>query len=476
MLVPSCSPQLSVPTGNNSMANAISDDEAIELMYDFLNPDEEKARAAFNTVLEIRDKRFVSVFIELMRARQIGIIDMTQDLYSGYVGALATLSGEALSYHWDDWVEWYGKTDLKPPPGFTGWKGNLFSRIDVRFADFLHEDAISQIRVEEIMWGGVMVDGIPALDDPKMIQAEVADYLTPDEPVFGIAINGDARAFPLRIMDWHEMANDIIGGLPVSLSYCTLCGAAIAYDGRASNGEVYTFGSSGLLFRSNKLMYDRQTSTLWNQLTGEPVLGDLVGKDIEFSLLPVVLTSWKEWHDLHPETTVLDLQTGFLRPYDPGAAYGSYFASDDTMFPVWQRSELLDTKAQIYAININGLPKAYPVEILAEEQVINDNIGDTSIVLITNSDNVTVAGISRRDRRPVTYTAGNAVRAYERGKETFYRTIDAKTLLDADGRSWRLTEEALIGPDGEHLKRISGHLAYWFGWYAFFPNTLVYGE
>ncbi len=383
-------------------------------------------------VLEVRDKRFVSVFIELMRARQISIIDMPQDLYSGYVGALATLSGEALSYHWDDWVEWYGKTDLKPPPGFTGWKGNLFSRIDVRFADFLHEDAISRIRVEEIMWGGVMVDGIPALDNPKMIQAEDADYLTPDEPVFGIAINEDARAFPLRIMGWHEMANDIIGGLPVSLSYCTLCGAAIAYDGRASNGEVYTFGSSGLLFRSNKLMYDRQTSTLWGQLTGEPVLGDLVGKDIEFSLLPVVLTSWKEWHDLHPETTVLGLQTGFLRPYYPGAAYGSYFASDDTMFPVWQRSELLDTKTQIYAIDINGLPKAYPVEILAEEQVVNDNIDDTSIVLITNSDNVTVAGISRRDRRPVTYTAGNAVRAYVTCRQYWdkiYLRIKAKLLL-----------------------------------------------
>ena len=102
-----------------------------------------------------------------------------------------------------------------------------------------------------------------------------------------------------------------------------------------------------LVIQYTKLMYDRQTGTLWNQLTGEPVLGALAGKDIKFSLLPVVLTSWKEWHGLHPETTVLSLQTGFSRPYDPSAAYGSYFASDDTMFPVWQRSELLDTKAQI---------------------------------------------------------------------------------------------------------------------------------
>ena len=436
--------------------------------------DEEIARAALERVLDAKDSRYVSIFIELMRGRQVEIIDIPQELYSSYVAGLQTLSGEGFSYHWAEWVEWYGKSDLEPPPGFAEWKGRFFSRIDPRFADFLNDDVRSLVRVEEIQWGGVLVDGIPALDNPRMILPDLADYLLPDESVFGIVVNGDVRAYPLRIMDWHEMANDVIGGVPVSLAYCTLCGAAIAYDGRASDGQVYTFGSSGLLLRSNKLMYDRQTDTLWNHLTGQPVVGELVGRDISLRLLPVVLTSWQEWYRQHPDTLVLDIDTGFGRNYWPGAAYGHYFASDDTMFPVWQRSRLLDSKAQIYALRIDGLPKAYPIDILTEEGVINDTLGETPVVVVAARGTLDVTGISRYG--PVSYTAGSEVRAYERGEETFRPGPDADTVLDSAGSPWRVTEDALIGPDGETAPRISGHLAYWFGWYAFFPNTLVYGQ
>ena len=231
-----------------------------------------------------------------------------------------------------------GQRDIQPPPGFVGWKGALLARIDPRFSDFLQDDFAYSLRPEEIVWGGVSVDGIPALDNPRMVPSddEDAEYITLDEPVFGLYINGDARAYPLRILDWHEMANDVVGDVPVSIAYCTLCGAAIAYDGRASNGETYTFGSSGFLYRSNKLMYDRQTRTLWNQLTGEPVLGELVGEDVGLTILPIVLTSWKSWLEQHPDTLVLSLNTQFGRTYELGAAYGNYFASSDTMFPVWQ--------------------------------------------------------------------------------------------------------------------------------------------
>ena len=131
------------------------------------------------------------------------------------------------------------------------------------------------------------------------------------QSIYGISLNGDDRAYPLRIMDWHEMANDIVGGVPVSLAYCTLCGAGIAFDGRVPAGDssestTYTFGSSGFLYRSNKLMYDRQSRTLWNQFTGQPVLGPLADEDISLELLPVVLTTWKDWVDQHPDTQVLD--------------------------------------------------------------------------------------------------------------------------------------------------------------------------
>ena len=146
--------------------------------------------------------------------------------------------------------------------------------------------------MEEIAWGGVLVDGIPALDNPRMTTASAASYLNPDDPVFGVEINGDARAYPLRIANWHEMVNDVVGGVPVSLAYCTLCGSGILFDGRvAGRAEPFTFGSSGLLYRSNKLMYDRQTDSLWEQFAGHPVTGKLTGSKIELKLLLLVLTA-----------------------------------------------------------------------------------------------------------------------------------------------------------------------------------------
>ena len=218
-------------------------------------------------------------------------------------------------------------------------------------------------------------------------------------------------------------------------------------------------------------MYDRQTRTLWNQLTGEPVLGELVGAGIKLDLLPVVLTSWESWLTQHPDTLVLDIDTGFNRPYEPGAAYGSYFADVDTMFPVWQRSNLLETKDRIYALQVEGIPKSYPVDVLIEEQVVNDAIGTTNIVLIATRSDITV-----QSDLTTTYNAGGEVRAYDRENERFEPGPNPDTVLDSTGLSWQVTEEALVGPDGELAPRINGHLAYWFGWYSFFPKTLLYGE
>jgi hypothetical protein len=430
------------------------------------------ARQALERIVDAGDERFTAVFIELVRGRQLGLVagDLPTD---EYIKAIATITGETPGEDWFELIEWYGQTDLEPPPGFTGWKGKMLSTIDEEFGKFLHDDHPSTIRVEEIQWGGVLVDGIPALDNPHMLAAADADYLDPEDVVFGLTFNGDARAYPLRILDWHEMANDVVGGVPVSLAYCTLCGAAVAYDGRASDGTTYDFGSSGFLFRSNKLMYDRQTQTLWNQLTGEPVLGPLVGADVRLSILPIVLTTWEAWRDQHPETLVMDINTGFPRDYRPGAPYGDYFAYDDTMFPVWQRSDLLEDKAQVFATRYEGIPKAYPLADLEKEKVLNDVVGDTTVVLIAPGEIIRVDG-ENRWAGEVSYNAGSEVRAYDRSQHAFSWDAEANLLRDEDGRAWQITEEALIGPDGENAARLPGHLAYWFGWYAFFPNTLVY--
>lgn len=451
--------------------------DAARLMDDLISSPV-AARYALKTIVTAHDPRFIAPLIEAMRASQVGVLTNVDD--TAVINALETLSGKRFGDDWPMWSEWYGATALVPPPGFTGWKGRLFERLDPHFREFLSDAAPSRIRVEEIQWGGVAVDGIPALTHPKMIPAASATYLMPEEPVFALSVNGYARAYPLRILDWHEMVNDRIGGVPVSLAYCTLCGAGIAYDGRASNGVTYTFGSSGLLFRSNKLMYDRETRTLWNQLTGEPVLGKLARTGVRLMLRPLVLTSWGEWLAEHPETKVLDAHTGYERTYAPGTPYARYFASSGTMFPVWRRSRVLPLKARIYALRIAGTPKAFPADLLAARRVVNDAVGGTSVVLIAKHRAVTVnrqqqgGPLDRFRGAPAAYSAGVEVRAFRRGSERFQPGPDPDVVLDGSGRPWRVTEATLIGPGGISAPRVPGFLAYWFAWYAFFPQTLVY--
>jgi hypothetical protein len=302
----------------------------------------------------------------------------------------------------------------------------------------------------------VIVDGIPALDNPAMIGASAAGYLNSDDPVFGVEINGDARAYPLRIANWHEMVNDVVGGVPVSLAYCTLCGSGILFNGRASGrAEPFTFGSSGLLYRSNKLMYDRQTDSLWNQFTGRPVMGQLTGSNIELKVLPLVLTSWSEWRPRHPDTRVLSLDTGFRRDYGPGVAYRDYFASPELMFPALVKDRRLRQKDLIFGLRVPGGVKAWPLDVFANGTVINDRVGFRDVVLIGDA-------------------SGRGVRAYEARGSRFTRGASSDEMRAGDAR-WHVTESALIGPGGESLPRLPGHVAYWFAWAGYFENAVLGG-
>ncbi|MFQ5966471.1 MAG: DUF3179 domain-containing protein [Acidimicrobiia bacterium] len=426
--------------------------------------------AALPTVAASGDQRFVSVLIELMRSMEIGLIPA--DLYTPVIVGLQELTGEEF-VGWPDWVAWYAATELTPLPGFQDWKADLLAAIDPGFGEFIRGQPAT-VRVEEVVWGGVRVDGIPALDQARQIRPEQADYISESDLVFGVSINQDHRAYPLRIMDSHEMANDVVGGIPVSLAYCTLCGAGILYDGRL--GEVtYTFGSSGLLMRSNKLMYDRNTRSLWNQLTGRPVLGPLAGEDIELIRFPVVVTTWADWLTAHPDTKVLDIETGFNRDYEPGSSYGGYYAAPDPMFPVGGLSEVLRPKDRVYALLLDDIPVAYPIDIVIEEMVVNDQVGDTPLVLVAPDGRLRDKGTDRPSGIDVVWQAGAEVRAFEAGAHIFSQGVDPDTLVDEVGVVWEVTEDALVSAEGESLGRLPGHLSYWFGWFSYFPRTLVYG-
>ena len=204
-------------------------------------------------------------------------------------------------------------------------------------------------------------------------------------------------------------------------------------------------------------MYDRETQTLWHHMTGEPVVGRLAQSGIRLKLLPVVVTTWKEWRTEHPDTLVLDIRTGHRRDYTPGRPYGPYFASPDTMFPVAPRSDRLRTKEQVLAVRIGAARKAFPLEAFRREPVVNDRVGTTNVVVLGKAE---------------TRTA----RAYERGAHTFRPGPSAGELVETgSGAAWRVEEERLVNPrTGETLPRVGGHVVYWFGWYAFYPDAEVY--
>ena len=447
-----------------------SPDEPAELRA-LLADSREEASSALARVVERRDRRYVGPLIELLRAGELGIgggVTLQE-----VIDALQALSGQRLAGDWNAWVEWYAGTRLRPPPGFTVWKGRIMSQIDLRFGRFFAEGEPSRIRVEEVVWGGVQLDGIPALDEPRTLPAADAGYLDPEDPVFGVELNGDARAYPLRILDWHEMANDVVGGVPVSLAYCTLCGAGVLYETRTSE-RTFDFGSSGFLMRSNKLMYDRQTYTLWNQLTGEPVLGPLADEDIELEVRPLVVTSWRRWRRQHPDTRVLSMRTGFDRPYERGAAYGRYFASPEKMFPARSPRRGLAPKERVFALRLgSGAAKAYPIARILPRGVVNDRVGGQPVAVVTAGGRLITRGREARTGLATVYDSGAEVRAFERGKRRF-RPAGQGALRDERDRVWRVTERALLGPGGERLERLGGHLAYAFGWLSYFPNSEIY--
>jgi hypothetical protein len=205
------------------------------------------------------------------------------------------------------------------------------------------------IRLDEIEWGGVPPDGILPLVYPAHLDAGDAGYLKDDHIVFEIAINGEARAYPKRILAWHEMALDRIGGGELTIVYCTLCGTVIPYES-VVDGEHISFGTSGLLYRSNKLMFDEATKSLWNTFEGRPVVGPLVGSGRTLRHRSVVTTTWGEWRRMHPDTLVLSRDTGHQRDSSEGAAYRDYFATDRLMFEVPRVDDRLDNKDEVLVI------------------------------------------------------------------------------------------------------------------------------
>lgn len=273
----------------------------------------------------------------------------------------------------------------------------------------------------EILSGGPPKDGIPAIDKPVFIKASAAKNMRDDERVLAITRNGISKAYPVRIMNWHEIVNDRFGDETIAITYCPLCGSGIAFKADVANRSL-RFGVSGLLYNSDVLLYDRQTQSLWSQILSKAVTGPMKGSML--TAIPITHTSWADWRKQQPDTLVLSDETGFKRDYEDNP-YAGYDKREEIIFPVRFRAQGYHPKEQVFGLKINDKAKAYPFVELAKaskEDIIE--IKDS-----IDGQNITV----RFDKK--------------------HKSAQA---FDAQG------------------KQIAGVTLYWFAWYTFNPQTTVY--
>jgi len=289
----------------------------------------------------------------------------------------------------------------------------------------------SLIPQDEIYLGGPLKDGIPALTNPHFFPAKKATYMRDEDLVVGVEFNGDARAYPLRILVWHENANDVVGGKPIAVSYCPLCNSVLVFD-RDIGGQVREFGISGRLWNSNVLLYDRQkkdhNESLWSQVLMKAVTGPAVREELELTLLPSRLMSWSEWVEKHPQGKVLSFKTGYRRDYDK-MPYGDYFSNDRLVYPVKERKEKpagFRIKDMMVVVRVDEYLKAYRVKDVAasvnSEGWMGDSLGKTRIKLTYSkeSESVQVEYYDKsKGRPPVAYLYWFAVSAMMPDAEVF---------------------------------------------------------
>ena len=355
----------------------------------------------------------------------------------------------------DVWWRTIWNEKYEPHPQYAEFKARLYEMLDPRFRDYFSDSFKATIRLDEIRWGGVRRDGIPPLKNPATLPAAEATYLSDSDIVFGIEINGESRAYPKRILAWHEMVKDVVGEESINGVYCTLCGSLIIYRTKTNAGVHHELGTSGFLYRSNKLMYDHETESLWSTLDGEPVVGPLVGTGTQLTPLSVVTTTWEKWRTDHPATRVLSLETHYRRNYDEGVAYKHYFSNDDLMFSVPGTDKRLKNKDEVFVVRIaepGQPPVAISVAFLLNHPIHLERVGDQEIIVLTDS------------------TGAN--RAYQASSARFVSLDEKRQVIDETGTPWQVTEAAILSPDGkEQLPRLPSHRAFWFGWYSAHPET-----
>ncbi|MEE9298337.1 MAG: DUF3179 domain-containing protein [Acidimicrobiia bacterium] len=300
-----------------------------------------------------------------------------------------------------------------------------------------------------------LLDAIPPIDRPVYGDLSSGDWLAPDDLVLGYVAGSQTYAYPFKILNFHEIVNDELDDLPVLISYCPLCRSAIVYDRRVE-GEVLSFGNTSALYESDLVMVDRTSGSYWWQVAGTAIVGPMTG--IALEPLPSVVATWADWTSRHPETLVLTRDTGYSRPYerDSFAGYSDFIDSGEFAFPVGEtaRDARLRPSALVVGVVLDGVARAYPVEVLTDP--VNDEVGGGAIVVFPTEGGAAVFS------------------AIVNGAKLNFRRTDAG-FVDETGSVWTPAGVAVSGVrQGTSLEPVPSRTTFWFAFVAAFPDVQIH--
>ena len=326
----------------------------------------------------------------------------------------------------------------------------------------------------EIFSGGVPRDGIPPIDDPRFVTVEEADdWLEEKEPVIALEIDGAAKAYPLQILTWHEIVNDTLAGVPVAATFCPLCNSAIAFD-RRLDGEVYDFGVSGNLRNSDLIMWDRQTQSWWQQLTGEAIVGELTGARLD--ILPAVLVAWQDFKATYPDALVLSRDTGHRRNYgaNPYVGYDE-FGRSPFLFSGEQDDRLVATE-RVAAVTVGDEAVAFPFAFLEEARVVHHSTEGEDLAVFFKP-----GARSALDQRSIASSrevGSTGIFLQTLGDRTLTFAAEGDDFVDQEtGTRWNIFGQGVAGAlAGSQLTPVVHANHFWFAWAAFRPDTTVVQE
>ena len=480
-------------------AGELADATLAELTELLLRRDRDVHDAAISELAERGDERVIPHLVELVVIDSIGndwgrfgfpevmrehspprYLELPEVAWPGVNDALCALAGPDFDsdYAWVEWESWYSQQEIEPLDGFDDWKLRLYRSYLPPVGGLLDQEP-REFDLQDVRWGNCDRSFLAALNGPDFVPGEAVDadggagdaggaadehqrYLAEDAHVFGFEVEGQAYAVPRWVLFPHELMNAVVDGVPVSLTYCTLCNAPILYDGRVSDSETLTFGSTGMLLSGNKVMYDEETESLWSQHRGVPIAGEHAERGTVLSNLSVTQTNWADWTAEHPDTLALDIDTGYDWDYrryeDDLGIFRHYWENEDVVQPGVRRDDdRRPEKAEVYGVTGDDTDAVwvFPVEAVREYGLVSGTVDGREAVAVAD--------------------ATGDVAVYEAPPLPADVVDDGgEALVDADGTRWALTRDALVSDAGDgRRERLVGRHGLWFAFRSQYDEATV---